>query len=39
LEVVSDENLAQNARRLGRFFEMLMEDWFEKYPIVKLVAW
>jgi ornithine--oxo-acid transaminase len=37
LEVVSDENLAQNARRLGKIFRDRMEALVEKYPIVKLV--
>jgi ornithine--oxo-acid transaminase len=37
LEVVSDENLAQNARRLGKIFRDRMEVLVEKYPIVKLV--
>ncbi len=37
LEVVSDENLAQNARRLGKIFRDRMQALIEKYPIVKLV--
>jgi ornithine--oxo-acid transaminase len=37
LEVVSDENLAQNARRLGIIFRDRMQALVEKYPIVKLV--
>lgn len=37
LEVVSDENLAQNARRLGKIFRIRMQALVEKYPIVKLV--
>jgi ornithine--oxo-acid transaminase len=37
LEVVSDENLAQNARKLGKIFRDRMETLVKKYPIVKLV--
>ncbi|WP_075350617.1 ornithine--oxo-acid transaminase [Algoriphagus marinus] len=37
LEVVSDENLAQNARRLGKIFRDRMQALVEKYPIMKLV--
>ncbi|MDN3203128.1 ornithine--oxo-acid transaminase [Algoriphagus sediminis] len=37
LEVVRDEKLAQNARRLGEIFRERMEKLVEKYPIVKLV--
>jgi len=37
LEVVSDENLAQNARKLGKIFRDRMQVLVQKYPIVKLV--
>ncbi|MDG1276854.1 MAG: ornithine--oxo-acid transaminase [Algoriphagus sp.] len=37
LEVVSDENLAQNARKLGKIFRDRMQVLVEKYPIMKLV--
>ncbi|REG90519.1 ornithine--oxo-acid transaminase [Algoriphagus antarcticus] len=37
LEVVSDENLAQNARRLGEIFRDRMQALVDKYEIVKLV--
>lgn len=37
LEVVSDENLAQNARRLGEIFRNRMQVLVDKYSIVKLV--
>lgn len=37
LEVVSDENLAQNARKLGKIFRDRMQALVEKYPIMKLV--
>lgn len=37
LEVVTDEHLAQNARKLGNVFRDRMEDLIEKYPIMKLV--
>ena len=37
LEVISDENLAQNARKLGEIFRNRMQELVEKYPIVKLV--
>lgn len=37
LEVVSDENLAQNARRLGDIFRDRMQVLVDKYSIVKLV--
>ena len=37
LEVVSDENLAQNARILGKIFQDRLQALVEKYPIVKLV--
>ncbi len=37
LEVVSDENLAQNSRKLGKIFRDRMQALVEKYPIVKLV--
>ncbi|TXE03639.1 ornithine--oxo-acid transaminase [Algoriphagus aquimarinus] len=37
LDVVSDENLAQNARRLGEIFRDRMQVLVDKYSIVKLV--
>ncbi len=37
LEVVSDENLAQNARKLGEIFRDRMQAMVDKYSIVKLV--
>lgn len=37
LEVVSDENLAQNARKLGQIFRDRMQILVEKYPIMELV--
>ncbi len=37
LEVVKDENLAQNARELGHLFRIEMNKLVDKYPIVKLV--
>ncbi|MDF2157615.1 ornithine--oxo-acid transaminase [Algoriphagus sp. CAU 1675] len=37
LEVVRDEKLAQNARKLGQAFRERMERIVEKYPIAKLV--
>ncbi len=37
LEVVRDEKLAQNARRLGKIFRARMQQVVEKYPIAKLV--
>lgn len=37
LDVVSDENLAQNARKLGKIFRDRMEILIQKFPIMKLV--
>jgi ornithine--oxo-acid transaminase len=37
LEVVRDENLAQNARRLGKIFRERMQQVVDEYPIAKLV--
>jgi ornithine--oxo-acid transaminase len=37
LEVVNDESLAQNARKLGRVFRDRMQALVDKYEIVKLV--
>lgn len=37
LDVVSDENLAQNARRLGEIFRDRMQVLVDKYSMVKLV--
>ena len=37
LEVVSDENLAQNARTIGEIFRARMQALVEKFAIVKLV--
>ncbi|WP_026950882.1 ornithine--oxo-acid transaminase [Algoriphagus mannitolivorans] len=37
LEVVRDEKLAQNARKLGRIFRERMQQMVDKYPIAKLV--
>lgn len=37
LEVVRDEKLAQNARRLGELFRERMQKMIDKYPIAKLV--
>lgn len=37
LEVVRDENLAQNARKLGKLFRERMEKMVERYSIAKLV--
>ncbi|MCS5490423.1 ornithine--oxo-acid transaminase [Algoriphagus limi] len=37
LEVVRDEKLAQNARRLGKIFRERMQKVVEKYPIAKSV--
>lgn len=37
LEVVRDENLAQNARKLGRIFRDRMQKMVDKSPIAKLV--
>lgn len=37
LEVVKDENLAQNARRLGEIFRAKMNEYIEKSSIVRLV--
>ena len=37
LEVVTDENLAQNARKLGRVFRDRMQALVDKYQVVKLV--
>ncbi|HSJ69402.1 MAG TPA: ornithine--oxo-acid transaminase [Anditalea sp.] len=37
LEVVRDENLAQNARQLGNLFREKMQELVDKYDIVKLV--
>ena len=37
LDVVTDENLAQNARKLGKIFRDRMEVLIQKYPIMKLV--
>ncbi len=37
LEVVRDEKLAQNARRLGKIFRVRMQQVVDKYPIAKLV--
>lgn len=37
LDVVSDENLAQNARRLGKIFRDRMQNLVNNYSIVKLV--
>lgn len=37
LEVVRDEKLAVNARRLGKIFRDRMQEVVEKYPIAKLV--
>jgi ornithine--oxo-acid transaminase len=37
LEVVRDEKLAQNARRLGRIFRKRMQQIVDNYPIAKLV--
>jgi ornithine--oxo-acid transaminase len=37
LEVVRDENLAQNARKLGNLFRERMQALVDKYDIVKLV--
>ena len=37
LQVVQEENLAENAERLGRIFRAEMQKLVEKYPIVKLV--
>ncbi|RAI91905.1 ornithine--oxo-acid transaminase [Algoriphagus yeomjeoni] len=37
LEVVSDENLAQNARKLGELFRVRMQKLVDRYTIVKLV--
>lgn len=37
LEVIRDEKLAQNARRLGELFRERMQKMIDKYPIAKLV--
>ena len=37
LEVVADENLAQNARELGHLFREEMNKLVDKYPLIKLV--
>ncbi|MDP2059934.1 MAG: ornithine--oxo-acid transaminase [Flavobacteriaceae bacterium] len=37
LQVVSDEKLAQNARRLGRLFRDKMNEYIQKNKLVKLV--
>ena len=37
LEVVRDEKLAQNARKLGKLFRERMQRVIDKYPIAKLV--
>ena len=37
LEVVRDEKLAQNARKLGEIFRTRMQSMVDRYPIAKLV--
>jgi ornithine--oxo-acid transaminase len=37
LEVIKDEKLAQNARKLGKIFRDRMSKFAEKAPLVKLV--